>query len=503
MRKQQRRLVRIIAILLAVLLAGSALISAIFSLAYAEEAMPASNTQTITMEYLENEQALRISQRLVYTNASDVHLDRVVFYAPANLLRRQAAMLYAAEDLAAAYPGGYAPGGVELASVSVGGARAEYGFQGDAEMYLRVACDLDSGESCEFAFDYYLLLSANRAFTGIDDTDLRLSNFYFAPAALDETRGEFILNSPLSFTEYIETPPADFTVSITLPESVLVAATGTERTEALENKLIRWTVSAENACDFALNFGNFKEITGESTSGIALRCLSEDKSAAKRILSIAQQALSACESWFGPLPIAQLDFVQSGDARPFTVHSGTVWLNAELLSKKNEDALAHAIRFAVAKQYFGKTARARVSSDAWLSDSISEYLAYLLLEECDGHDVYVKSLNDNLVASLQLTVPGGLVVTSDAALFTSYEYEIVILDRGAAVFHELRTSMGRDELLQGLGNFYRMGLQRDILTEMDLVSALDAVGAGKWEKFLTDWVFNIGEYVNQTIEWLD
>ena len=71
------------------------------------------------------------------------------------------------------------------------------------------------------------------------------------------------------------------------------------------------------------------------------------------------------------------------------------------------------------------------------------------------------------------------------------------------MFHELRTAMGRDELLTGLRNFYETGLKKDILTEMDLVSTLDAVGVGKWEKFLTDWVFNIGEYVNQTIDWLD
>ena len=502
MRRRQQRLVRLIAIILAVLLAGSALISAIFSFAYAEEAVPERNQQEITMEYLENEQALRISQRLVYTNTSDVHLDRVIFYAPANLLRRQAAMVYAAEDLAAAYPSGYAPGGIDLASVLVNGNRAEYGFQGDTEIYLRVACDLDSGESCEFAFDYYLLLSVNRAFTGIDDTDLRLSDFYFAPAALEDGRGEFILNSPVSFTEYIETPPADFSVSIVLPDSVLIAATGSKQySEA--NKLRSWTISAQDSYDFALNFGKFRETTARSASGAELRCLTEDKGAAKRILSIAQEALSACENWFGPLPCGEIDFALSGDTRPFSVHSGTVWINKELLEKKNEDALAHAVRFAVAKQYFGKSARARVSSDAWLSDSVCEYIAYLLLEESKGHDAYLKALNDNLVASLQLTVPGGLVVSSDAALFTAYEYDIVIRDRGAAVFHELRTAMGLDEIIAGFGNFYEMGLEKDILTEMDLVSAMDTASGGSWEKFLTDWVFNIGDYVNQTIEWLD
>ena len=35
------------------------------------------------------------------------------------------------------------------------------------------------------------------------------------------------------------------------------------------------------------------------------------------------------------------------------------------------------------------------------------------------------------------------------------------------------------------------------------MAALDAASGGDWEDFLTDWVFNVGDYVNQTIDWLD
>lgn len=503
MKKAQRRMVRIIAIALAVLLAGSALVSAVLSLAYAEEAVPARNHQTITMEYLENEQALRVSQRLVYTNASNVHLDRVVFYAPGNLLRRQAAMAYAVEDLAAAYPGGYVPGGIDLVSVQVDGADVDWGFQGDTEMYLRVACDLNPGDSCEFAFEYYLLLSENRAFLGVDETDVRLRNFYFAPADVDDSRGEFILNPPLSFTEYIETPPADFSAEILLPKEYMLSATGTEQSVKAENNVLRWTIQAENVRDFALSFGKLRENSIETDSGVTLRSLTKNSSAGKRLLKIAEETVSVCEALFGSFPFRQLDLAESGDCRLYSVHSGVICINESLFEHKNEDALVHALRFGIAKQYFGMTARARVSSDAWLSDSVCEYIAYLLLEEKSGRNAYLRALNANLVSSLQLTIPGGLVVTSDASLFTPYEYEIIIRNRGAAVFHELCTAMGREEIIGGFRIFYETGLEKDILTEMDLVDAMDRSSGGSWEKFLTDWVFNIGDYVNQTIEWLD
>lgn len=496
MKNKQRRIVRLIAILLAVLLAGSALVSAIYSFAYAEEA-PARSECTLTMEYLENEQALRVSQRLVYRNESDLSLDRLLFYAPANLFRRESSAVYAADDADAAFVYGYLPGGIELLDVRVNGEAADYGFQGESEIYLRVACELSPGESCEFSFEYYLLLTQNRAFLGVDSSDCRLSGFYFSPAYADDSYGEFILSSPVSFTRWVHSPAMDFSATITLPSHIALAATGEESAEELENGLTRWSISAANCRDFALAFGNDHP---ETVSG-TLRCFTSRKSAAKKLLAYAEEAVEVCERWFGPLPCGGMDFMETGDCNSFRSHSGMAWFSEELLKEGGED-LRRAVYFCIAQQYFGFSAYAQPSADAWLSDSVCEYLSYLILEEVEGNARYLEALNENIVPSLQLTIPGGLTVVSDASLFSAYEYSVVVLDRGAAVFHELRTAMGRDALIDGLANFYRRGQSEDVLTEMMLVEALDATG-GSWEAFLTDWVFNIGEYVNQEIDWLD
>ena len=31
---------------------------------------------------------------------------------------------------------------------------------------------------------------------------------------------------------------------------------------------------------------------------------------------------------------------------------------------------------------------------------------------------------------------------------------------------------------------------------------MDAATGGSWRDFLTDWAFNVGDYVNQPIDWL-
>ena len=503
MKKQQKRTVRLIAIVLAVLLAAGAVVSAVLSLAYAEEAVPSAPVQcTLKMEYLAEEQALRISQRLLYTTTSDAALDRVVFYAPANMLRRESALMYDAEHIEAAFAYGYAPGGIELLSVRADGEAAEYGFQGEDEIYLRVACDIPAGESRAIEFEYYLLFTENNAFLGCGALDVRLSDFCFIPARLDAENHDFALHTPLPFTRYIDAPQMDVCAEIALPDTFTLAGTGMEQAEDSGAHMRLWRINAENVHDFALSFGRrWREYVRETASGVQIRCLLNARGKANTVLDMAEDAVNTLEAWFGALPFEQIDIVQSDYAVGALTHTGCLWLNAETLSDRTR--LRRELYYFFAQQYFGCSAYAEPSADAWLSDAISEYLSYLILEEIDGHDAYLRALNENIVPALQLTIPGGVNVVSDAALFDDADYRIVIRDRGAAVFHELRTAMGRDALLDGLRRFYALGQQRGVLTEMDLLHSLNDASGRDWENFLTDWVFNIGDDVNQQIDCLD
>ena len=148
-------------------------------------------------------------QRLLSTNTSDAALDRVVFYAPANMLRRESALMYDAEHIEAAFAYGYAPGGIELLSVRADGEAADYGFQCEDEIYLRAACDIPAGESRAIEFEYYLLFTENNAFLGCGALDVRLSDFCFIPARLDAENHDFALHTPLPFTRYIDAPQMD------------------------------------------------------------------------------------------------------------------------------------------------------------------------------------------------------------------------------------------------------------------------------------------------------
>ena len=503
MKRKRQTIIRIIALVLALLLVGGVVVGTLVS-AFAEgQTPPARDRYTLTMEYMEDEQALRVGQRLVYVNRTGDTLDRVVFNVPANLFRRESALIYENDDLGAVFPQGYAPGGVDLRLVQVDGQSADYGFIGENETSLRVACALKPGESAVFEFEYYLLVTRCGAFIGTGDTDVRLSAFYFIPGVYDAGYREFIVNKPLAHTRWLFSEAGDYEATLVLPEGFELASVGEASVEEVRNGTRVWAIRAENVREFALSFGRrYRSVEGETPSGVRV-CVLASSRRAQSVLDAAIEAVSQCEAWFGPFPFGELVIAQSDYPLGALNFPGYIQLSSGLFERGSAADMRKRIRFCAAQQYFGLSAYVEPSADAWLSDSVCEYLSYLMLEEAEGRDAFLAAVNRDWVSALQLTIPGGLRVNSDAALFDAREYDIVVLRRGAVVMHELRQAMGEDMLIEGLAAYYRLGQDGHTLTEMELVQCFDAATGGSWEDFLTDWVFNVGDYVNQNIDWFN
>jgi len=504
---QNKKLIRIIAIVLAVLLAGGVVFSALFS-SLAEEKTEVGNTGRnqceLTMEYLADEQALHITQRLVYCNHSDRRLTEIVFYAAGNLFRRQSVPTYGTDELERVFFAGYTPAGIDLRSVRCDEKQTDFGFQGENENYLRVSCDVAQGSQCIFEFDYYLLLMRCGAFQGVGDTDVRLSAFCFVPGMLDAGTGQFDMKTPMAHTRWLDCEAADYRATLTLPKGWMLCATGSASLVSQAGDSTVWRIEADNTRDFALSFGKrWRSTERDSASGIHVRVLTNVRGAAGRMLDVTTSAIDQCEAWFGVFPANELELAQSDAPLDAMVFPGVVWLPSDLLASGRADDLAQRVRFAVAQQYFGLSAWVEPSADAWLSDSVSEYVACLLLEAASGQERFLAYVNRDWVSALQQTVPGGLNITSDAMRFDADSYRLVVRQRGAVVLHELRLAMGLEGFIAGLKTFLEMGADGHTLTEREFVAAMDAATGESWEAFLTDWLFNVEDYVQQDMTWYE
>ena len=484
MNKRKKQLARILALLLAVLLVLGTIASIVFGHAHGEETATRDEI-ALELEFFEEEQALQIRQRLRYTNRTGKHLDRVEFSVYANMFRRVTALMYEADVWQDVFPAGNAPGGVEFSRILADGRSADWGMMGEEELFLRVACDLAEGQTCEFTFEYTLLLTQNAASLGVGAMGWRLRGFYIQP--LKYEYGEFVAPAPLQHANYVYADRADYALTVILPERYLLAGSGEITSVDNGDGTRTWTLAADNIRELCLSVGmRWREYSAETASGTRLRLLANTRDAQKT-LDMALQALEAYENWFGPLDgdvtIAQSDYALGTLSLP-----GILWANEAALS----DTMA--LRRALAKQFFGYGAYPMPTEDAWLADSVSAYAACLALKEAEGESAFLEYLNGEILPEAQYTLPGGVEVTSSAAILTAAEYESLILGRGALVMHETCAAMGEETFLAALRLFYQRGLAMDVVGEYDFVDALDDASGGDWEAFLTDWLFNVADY---------
>ena len=484
MNKRKKQLARILALLLAVLLVLGTIASIVFGHAHGEETATRDEI-ALELEFFEEEQALQIRQRLRYTNRTGKHLDRVEFSVYANMFRRVTALMYEADVWQDVFPAGNAPGGVEFSRILVDGRSADWGMMGEEELFLRVACDLADGQTCEFTFEYTLLLTQNAASLGVGAMGWRLRGFYIQP--LKYEYGEFVAPEPLQHANYVYADRADYALTVTLPERYLLAGPGEITSVDNGDGTRTWTLAADNIRELCLSVGmRWREYSAETSSGTRLRLLANTRDAQKT-LDMALETLEVYENWFGPLDgdvtIAQSDYALGTLSLP-----GILWANEAALS----DAMA--LRGALARQFFGYGAYPMPTEDAWLADSVSAYAACLALKEAEGESAFLEYLNGEILPEAQYTLPGGVEVTSSAAILTAAEYESLILGRGALVMHETCAAMGEETFLAALRLFYQRGLAMDVVGEYDFVDALDDASGGDWEAFLTDWLFNVADY---------
>ena len=148
-----------------------------------------------------------------------------------------------------------------------------------------------------------------------------------------------------------------------------------------------------------------------------------------------------------PLTIAQLpDGTVSGFSAP-----GVMLISARQWGTRANERLLSQL---AAEQWWGDRVLPQTASDVWLTDGLSRYAEAMYAEQSDGSAGLHKALEDFAVGALMYedTAP----ISQAARLSTfSNEWRSVVADKGALVFHMLRTELGDDEFNSLLRETYK------------------------------------------------
>ena len=191
---------------------------------------------------------------------------------------------------------------------------------------------------------------------------------------------------------------------------------------------------------------------------------------------------------FGPLPSAHLAIVEiddgsvSGYAGP-----GMVVLASRAFSKPvNGNLLAHEI----AHLWWPSLVSPATPDDAFLNDGLSTYLAALYVQESAGDNAFEDTMHDISIGALTHEDAAPISLAGHLHEFTP-EYQSVVFQKGAMVFHMLRWVIGDDAFNQTLESMTKQYAWKPISTD-EFQRLAEKASKQQLTYFFAQWVSSTG-----------
>jgi hypothetical protein len=130
---------------------------------------------------------------------------------------------------------------------------------------------------------------------------------------------------------------------------------------------------------------------------------------------------------------------------------GLLLISARQWTTKANDRLISQL---ASQQWWGDRVLPATSSDTWLTDGLSRYAEAMYAEQSDGSAGLHRALEDFAVGALMYEDTAPISQAGRLQTFSN-EYRSVVADKGALVFHMLRTEIGDDAFTALLHEFYK------------------------------------------------
>ncbi len=343
---------------------------------------------------------------------------------------------------------------LHINSVKSGNQMLSFERDNNSPLYMSVGLPGAStpGTKVTLTFDYSGPISSE------EDSPTRGVRF----ASVDKTAAYLLLPSRwFPLTNY----PANRytgTFKIIVPDSMAVAGTGKADAPTMMPAIAKGMAGQAAYvfhCDDAAPVGSFVagslQLTPVQAEGYQFAVYTSPAQVATatpygnsmaRIMSYFSDTLGQLENGTS-LTIAQMP---NGSLNGFSA-PGLLLVSERQWSAKPNDRLLSQL---AAGQWWGNHVEAASFADTWLTDGMSRYAEAMYAEQSDGVAGLNKALEDFAVGALMYE---GSTPISQAQRLGPYsdQYESIVGDKGAMVFHMLRTELGDDAFTSLLRDFYK------------------------------------------------
>ncbi|MDX6574553.1 MAG: hypothetical protein QOE96_506, partial [Blastocatellia bacterium] len=273
---------------------------------------------------------------------------------------------------------------------------------------------------------------------------------------------------------------ADYEVTIDAPRNIELFAP--VKTNAISEKEQTGSriFAAENLRDFAIVAASNVRAEERIVGGVTIRSVfrSDHEAAARRVLTIAADALGVFTTRFGPLPMKTVTIIDaplvatlgSAEFAGLSAIASAFYLDFESPTMRNmpdvireqraavEDSLEWTVARAVAHQWWGATVGNDSEREPVLDEALSNWSALLYYRETHGEPQSTTALDEQVrgVYTLYRTFGGEDMEASRSArdYRNSFQYSAIVSSKGALMFEALRKLLGDARFFAALRDYY-------------------------------------------------
>jgi hypothetical protein len=326
---------------------------------------------------------------------------------------------------------------------------------------------------------------------GIYEGTVALANAYpIIPVYDDE--GWNVELAP-SYGDAVFSDAALFEVSITVPQTMILAASGTCTQADASAAKTTWACVAAPMRDFNALLGEDYRVASDDVDGIAVNSIfyaGHDEGGAAA-LDYASQAMRLFDAHIGPYPFTELDVVETPTLAGGIEYPGLVVINQSYYGSPQDAGgqMEWVVVHEVLHQWWYSLVGNDQVDEPWLDEALVQYCTLLYFEEQYGQDVaqrLLESVFQQPYQELQETgrdKPVGLPIAS----YSRRDYGPVVYQKGPLYFHSLRQQLGL-ETFWGILKIYFERNRYRIARPEDWLKAVEAVTGSDHRSLYNEWI---------------
>ncbi len=435
-------------------------------------------TIDMTLSVTDNDATIDGHQAATYTNRTTISLDEFVFRLYPNLESYGAQM--------------------QVSNLSVDGKKADFALdETRTVLTVTLPAPLEPGASATVGLDYSIQLQADDLhlygqFSYLEGV-LALPNAYPVLSVYEPGNGWWEnVSHPQGDAVYSET--AFYTVSVTAPSDLILAASGSEvdLTDNGDGTLTHQYV-APLMRDFAL-MGSRDFVTASDTQdGVTITVyynpkLDNAEQNAQFGLQTAKEAVQSFNKDFGAYPFKELDYVQTPTTAGGIEYPGLIVV-AKSTWDENDEFFPFVIVHETAHQWWYSLVGDDQTTDPWMDESLAQFATAVYIHDTEGEDAYQAALDsfERLAKSYEGAVGEDEVIGLPVADYKEQAYFYIVYEKGPLFFAALADELGYDTMIDMLRDYfasYRYGLVKP----EDMLNSFEASSGKNLDSIFEEWV---------------